>query len=258
VKVCSFNRDIFYELLHVCFKKQGIQPLIAELGVLKGDNADAMNRLLKPQALYLIDQWLCADVQSYASVNGHRFWVEELNTHTKYYGGPLDEQSTFDNLYDQVASRFADDDHVYLLRDNTVNAYYAMEQLLQDQDLLNLIYIDANHQFESVFDDLMFYQNLLGDFGALQLNDCCHSELGFQQNLGVLEAVVKFVKATDFVPVAMTNTDWSDLILIRRSSPLFDMFSLAVDHNQIRYVEVPPQLLGQAAVKGDMKNISFL
>lgn len=94
----------------------------------------------------------------------------------------------------------------------------------------------------------------------MMLNDCCHSVMGTKQNLGVLEALGSFMKRTDFIPVAVTNTDWSDVILVRRNSRLVQLFDVALTNSDVLYVEIPHQLITAARVVygAQRHNISFV
>jgi hypothetical protein len=105
----------------------------------------------------------------------------------------------------------------------------------------------------------MYYQELLAPNGVMLLNDCCHSPDGVKQNLGVLEAVTSFLRRKDFSPVALTNTDWSDLILARRDSVMEAAIDDAITNSKIPFVDVPSQLLPSARVVygAQRKNISF-
>ncbi|MND91494.1 hypothetical protein D3C80_836190 [compost metagenome] len=105
----------------------------------------------------------------------------------------------------------------------------------------------------------MYYQDLLADDGFMLLNDCCHSLQGTKQNLGVLEALSSFLKRSDFVPVAVTNTDWSDVILVRKNSVMLQLVDIAITNSDIPFVEIPHQLMSAARVVygAQRTNISF-
>ncbi|NCX94652.1 MAG: class I SAM-dependent methyltransferase, partial [Gammaproteobacteria bacterium] len=101
-------------------------------------------------------------------------------------------------------------------------------------------------------------QDFVPEDGVIQMNDCCHSKDGLKQNLGVLEATVKFLKMSEFVPVLTTNTDYTDVLLARRNSKLINVIDTIVNVNDINYVEVPSQLLGALTIKsGRRVNPSF-
>lgn len=229
-----------------------------ELGVLRGENALQIHRALSPESLFLIDAWSSEVFIEYDRINSHRSWVTPIEQYSNYFGGSVFDQATLELLFEQTCRRFADIPNVQILRTDTRNAM----KVLESQEVLprgiDFVYVDANHQYESVFDDLMLYSKIVSRNGVIQLNDCCHSEAGVRQNLGVLEAVARFVKMSNFVPVAMTNTDFSDLILANRGSQTQQLLHKVIDRAKIIYVEVPEQLLASARVRGDRGNISFI
>jgi len=107
--------------------------------------------------------------------------------------------------------------------------------------------------------DLLEWSELCAPDGVLMLNDCCHSPAGVRQNLGVLEAVGAFVKRSPFIPVLLTHTDWSDLVLCRSAGVMELLLDQVVRSIDLRYVEVPHQLLPAARVVQSAHgiNISF-
>jgi hypothetical protein len=63
---------------------------------------------------------------------------------------------------------------------------------------------------------------------------------------------------TDFIPVAITNTDWSDILLVKKGGPLQGAISNSIISSDVDYVEIPPQLLGNLRViNGARPNLSF-
>jgi hypothetical protein len=214
--------------------------------------------ILQPSKLVLIDSWSPHFLNEDLERNSRRPWVAEPSHVADYYGGPLNEQATYDRLFEGVKIRFAERPNVTLVRERSETAIAKLSEIVKAEGALDLIYVDANHAYEAVFDDLMYYKDFLSERGVFQLNDCCHSLKGIMQNLGVLEAVVKFMKMTDFVPVILTHTDWSDLLLIQKGNILIELIDQIIVGNAISFVEVPPQLLGAAKiVYGATENVSF-
>lgn len=257
MKVCHADRNMFYDLLRHAFDQMRLRPRVLEVGVLRGDNAARMDQALSPEALVLVDAWSSEPYLDYQRINAHRDWVVSMDDYAEYFGGLVSEQATFDRLYEQTCARFADAAHVQILRAGS----RAGAEQLRAQGVLprgfDLVYVDASHQYEDVLDDLMRYAPLVSANGVLQMNDCCHSKGGVRQNLGVLEAVVHFIKSSDFVPVALTNTEFSDLILARRGSPALGMVHRVIERSRVAYVAVPDALLGAARVQGPVGKISF-
>lgn len=257
MKVLISNREMIYKIVRGCFDSIGVRPWAMELGVLDGQNAVVIDQLIAPEKLFLVDAWSAEAFDDYRQNNRHRPWVNDVDSFSNYFGGPVSEQVTMDRLYAKATDLFKHKEHVTLIKSPTLPACKHIGELLGDRKF-DYIYVDASHQYETVLDDLMFYDSLLGQDGMLQLNDCCHSPAGVRQNLGVLEATLTFMKIANFKPVLITNTDWSDILLVRRNSGIDLVLEKIVEMNDITYVEIPSQLLGALHVKqGKRINLSF-
>lgn len=258
MKVCTTYRESFYHLLNAVFTAYGKKPVMAELGVLRGENALKLYQALSPEQMVLIDSWSPSANDGYCAFDQLPHWVEPVDSYAYYYGGPMHEQATWDKLHQECQDRFADMDNVTVIR---ADSFSAIDEIKPRTgiDTFDIVYIDANHQYEFILRDLMYYQELVGPDGFILLNDCCHSPNGTKQNLGVLEALSNFLKRSDFIPVAMTNTDWSDVILVRKNSIMVQLVDIALTNSDIPFVEIPHQLISAAkVVYGQQRiNISF-
>lgn len=259
MKVCNTYRENMYHLLGAVFNALEKKPIVAELGVLRGENALKLHAALQPERLVLVDSWSKAANDAYSPFDQLPPWVEPVDTYDYYYGGSMFDDATWDRLYQECADRFVDKPEVTLIRSDTISG---IDRIRQETGIekFDLVYVDANHQYEYILRDLMYYQDLVGDDGIMMLNDCCHSVNGTRQNLGVLEALGSFIKRSDFIPVAMTNTDWSDVILVRRNSVMVKVLDMALTNSDVPYVEVPHQLVTAARVVygAQRHNISFV
>ncbi len=258
MKIIDADLKLIYQILSTIYKDFDISPVVAELGVLKGENALAIYEFLSPKMMYLIDSWSCDATLEYESINSHRGWVDEPDKYAFYYGGSLKSQLTFDRLYEEACANFINFNNVEIIKMQTLEAI----RELQKKKVTNfqLIYVDANHSYEKVLDDLMFYKPLLDpEYGCFQLNDCCHSKAGVNQNLGVLEAALKFCKIADFVPLVAVNRDFTDILFAHKSSLMIDYVDKIFNNNDLSFVEVPDQFLGSLTVRvGVRPNISFI
>lgn len=259
MKVCNANRVMFYQILSAVFAAFETKPKVAELGVLRGENALNLYNALAPRSMTLIDSWSPAANEAYSPFEQLPPWVEPIETYAYYFGGPMHEPATWDTLYEECRKRFEEFPNVRLIRADTFSAFEQARAVAGD-DGFDLIYIDANHQYEYILRDLMYYQQLVAENGFMVLNDCCHSPAGTRQNLGVLEALGSFMKRSDFVPLALTNTDWSDVILARKGSVMVQAVDAALTHSDIAFVEIPPQLItaGRVVYGAQRTNISFV
>lgn len=261
MRVITHPRSTIYEVLKAAFDALTIQPTCVEVGVLKGDNAESINRVMCPSKLILVDSWSNLPMlDSEAQWQGKPWIVAGHDPKIiSYFGGSPREQSTFDHLYSLVRTRFQNKPNVQIIKKNSIAYYYdAIDLGLKGR--IDYVYLDANHSYETVFQELMLYQNLLREDGCIQLNDCCHSGKGIEQNLGVLEAVLKFIKVSQYYPVFLTNSDWSDILLVREHSRIKLIIEKISEDSNMDFVEVPAQILGSARVIYGLsrKRISFL
>lgn len=187
---------------------------ICELGVHRGEFSDFMLRHLDFQKMFLIDSWSAEQVmKTYCNFESTPYYIEPYESFSEFFGGPTTQQSTFDATHNYTLERFKGNEKIEIIKSDS---FTILEKF--DDKSLDLIYIDANHQYEYVLRDLMYWSKKVSDDGFIFLNDCLISDLGRKQNLGVLQAVLTFMKYSDFVPVAMNGRDWADVVLMKRTS----------------------------------------
>jgi hypothetical protein len=116
----------------------------AEIGVFKGDFSAQIIRRVAPKRLYLIDPWRSVTTSSHRKA---------------LYGMDNRSQDDMDDLASQVAERFAAEirsRRVKILRAPSSEALAAIPD-----ESLDWIYIDGDHTFEGVLEDLrLSYQKV--------------------------------------------------------------------------------------------------
>jgi len=157
---------------------------VVELGVCKGLNAQWLLTHFEPESLVLVDSWKAYDTSDtpfYFRDEGEgRQSVED------YYGGSVDEQDTFEALHRETTERFAGDERVTILRRTSREA----AQEIADASV-DIIYIDADHRYEAVLDDLFTWRPKLTEAGYIVLNDHAINASGTAQ-YGVVQGSTRF------------------------------------------------------------------
>jgi hypothetical protein len=147
----------------------------AEIGVWKGGFSAVLLKTLNPQLLHLIDPW-----SFQPDVPGA--W---------YGGSQAKSQADMDAIYDDVRAKFADAP-VKILRMTSleaVNAFVPSE--------LDWLYIDGDHRYEAVRDELLRYEPIVKPGGVVAGDD--YHEGGWWDG-GVKLAVDEFTAARGIVP----------------------------------------------------------
>jgi len=256
MKVVNCTREYFLEICRASFDSMNVSPACLELGVYLGWNAKNIVHKLNPSILYLLDTWSSEDfLKAYKPYENIPKWMDPPEAHFGYYQGNAYDDAHWLGIYNCVVKTFNDLDNVIVHRGSPDNLFEFASTVLGGGKG-DFLYIDAAHQYELIFKDLMLYSELASPNGIIQLNDCCHSAYGIKQNLGVLEAATKFIKMTSWRPVAINTADFSDLILAREDSEIYKSLNQILYCSDINYVDVPYQLLGNSKIVINQLGIS--
>jgi hypothetical protein len=210
---------------------------IAELGVLRGDHAEKMFAYHGPDSMHLVDTW---SAETYRNQEKSLPYVKGFESLAFYFGGNPFDQAVWDNIYQLMESKFAQNPKVKIVREETHRA----AAIYKDQ-FFDLVYIDAGHPYNSVLRDLFSWQAKIKPDGFIVLNDCSASPETRSQNGGVLEAATTFIKATDFRPLALSSDIWADLVLSRQpaSANAWHLQRELVIQNSSGIIELPDEAL---------------
>lgn len=142
----------------------------AEVGVWKGDFSEEILRAVRPEKLYLVDPWA---------------FQPEFSG--RMFGGTVATSSgDMDKIFSSVERRFCDKRNVHLIRKFSVPASQEFEETS-----LDWVYVDANHEFESVLEDLQSWGPRIRAGGILAGDDY---HWGPQHGEPVRRAVSMFVE----------------------------------------------------------------
>ena len=145
----------------------------AEIGVWKGDFSQ---RILNqhPSKLHLIDPWAHQD-----------FPVDDPNDLRMYCCG----QEEMDRIYDDVVDRFAGNETVEIHRE------FSAKGVFPEKDF-DWVYIDGNHSYENVLEDLRHYLPFVKTGGFLCGDDYGSNGSDPYSNGGPERAVKEFTEET--------------------------------------------------------------
>jgi len=235
----NVNRAALYQACQIFLSDSPETITALEIGVLRGDNAEDLLEILSPERLYLLDTWsaetLCSALYSRRA---HRPWLRSPSSLSNYFGGNIADQRTFDKLYDQVKQRFLKRGGVEVVKGSSKNW-----GSLLPRHKINYVYLDGSHQYEDVLDDLIAINDNAAAQAIVQLNDCFVSHQSHAQNIGVIEAVSRFIKLFQWSPVCLA-TGSNDVVISRGFHDMKERFCQILDSSNIRYISVPSALLG--------------
>jgi len=143
----------------------GLGSVGAEIGVWRGDFAQVLLEISLVRHLYLVDPW--------------EFRRDLPNAW--YGGGKIADQKGMDDLVEEVKFRFAkevDTGRVSIVREKSRDAVLP--------EALDWVYIDGDHTFEAVLDDITVWRSRVRNGGTLFLDD--YGLEGWWEN-GVTRAV---------------------------------------------------------------------
>ena len=133
----------------------------AEIGVWTGSfSSDILKH--KPSELHLIDPWVHQDHEWVQWAKGERV----------------------NRAYEQVLSKFKNDENVYIHRKNSTDTFF-------EKEYFDWVYIDADHSYDSVKEDLKHWYPQVKKGGFL-----CGDDYGWSHKLtrGPKPAVDEFVE----------------------------------------------------------------
>ena len=162
---------------------------IVEVGVWEGENALLLRRLFPQTFLYLIDSW------------------EPTASYLKH-GDPVNpDPEKYELAFQKTQKKFKNDRKVSILRKTSV------EGSLLIPNELDLVFIDACHQYSSVKEDITIWEKKVRKGGILSGHNY-HS----QHSSGVVQAVNECLKGRFFVGV---DNVWASFITHNQLTDLF-------------------------------------
>ena len=160
----------------------------AELGVFSGSFSEKIRSLLKPKKLYLVD--LFDGVMGSGDVNGENFKFINLN-----------------DSFEKLTRRYSNHPQIKIIRSTTVEF---LESLPNDH--LDAVYIDADHSYEAVKQDLNLSFRKVNKDGFIMGHDYEENEFP-----GVVQAVDEFCEQNG-LRICLRSQEKLPSFLIKKNS----------------------------------------
>jgi len=155
----------------------------AEIGVQYGHFAKVLIEK-NPKHLYLIDPWLSQPTRDHATNR---------------------PQSEHNEIFEDVKSIFDGLANCTIIRDTSFNASKQF-----DDNFFDWVYIDALHDYDSVINDLGYWQSKIKDDGFIWGHDYRGPQLKRKSHVQVNEAITDFCEKSDWSFVAYTSEKKKD------------------------------------------------
>jgi hypothetical protein len=216
----------------------------AEIGVYRGDFSNYVLENCSPREFCLIDNWdfELADHNPEGDEAEH-FKGFAGKIHWDHFGD--DPKKTQEENYEYVISRFSNKSNVKVIRGKSSE----MIKLLPDRHF-DVMYIDANHQYEAVLRDMMEARVKLKPGAVMMMNDFYEGPGGAEQNLGVMGAVNTFVKRYNFYYIAMTHGSYADVVLTDNPASSFvQEFLSNLNNSDLQFLGISDALVPNVRYK---------
>tara|TARA_Y100001972_G_C7644381_1_gene323747 strand:- start:1149 stop:1718 length:570 start_codon:yes stop_codon:yes gene_type:complete len=166
------NRYIFETVNRMPLNSVGV-----ELGVWRGDSSAVMAQ--KTSRLHLVDSW---SIEPYKKTEMYEDYIQRYKGITGS-DNPKQFMNYYDSVYNSVVERFANNINIQIWRMDT-NSFFKMFE-----DKVDWFYVDASHEEEGVYEDLVNTYNYLKKqgYGTIYGDD-------YGNKAGVVKGVDKFLK----------------------------------------------------------------
>jgi hypothetical protein len=228
-------------------ERQIFQPLAkdardVEVGVYKGAYSEEIIRY-KPTSMHLIDTYQAPSLDDllpsdYEAENPEKVLKKAFEN---YYPGGIEK--AIPEAFAQARSSLGNCPIVKFIKKTSAQAVNDFGE--GDIDYLHL---DANNRYDFVLANLRRWQSKLFSNGLIVVNNCYVSPIGEQQFVSALEAVSRFIKSSDWCPLAISNRWFSNVILCRKDSledNKLKILNLLILNN-ISFCELPDELIHTA------------
>lgn len=166
----------------------------AEIGVARGDFSEVILAEAKPRKLHLVDCWT------------QQFGDYELDPANV-------PQADHDAALNAVCARFESE-----IRSGVVKVWrmFSIDAACMVPNRLDWVYIDADHTYSSVLQDLYLWSPKVKKGGFIMGHDYASNPTSIADRFHVIEAVTRFTLETPWRVSMLTVEEWPSFLLERK------------------------------------------
>lgn len=197
----------------------------AEVGVFKGEFARVIHERCDPSELHLIDVWRHTDFDFDNPLPEHASYPALFRAHLKHAEPDLADRpiaEVYEAFLDRVRAFAAERKGVTIHRGLSTE----IAKTFPDQ-YFDFVFIDANHDYQPVLNDLHAYAPKMKPGGLIIGHDHFDNGLSNTSSYGVIDAVNTFTRRTPWRRLAVTSEDFSTYFLATAASDYVKMFIAA-------------------------------
>ena len=202
----------------------------AEIGVAHGDFSEVLLDRARPSLLYLIDPWSHQEPDNRDPAT----YLKEISRSSDSFGPPA-ENALGDERYAAVCQRFANRPEVVFSRQFS----YKVAKEFSD-GYFDFVYIDGNHTYEYVFQDLLDFAPKVKDDGLIMGHDFFEDAFANEQRYGVIDAVHRFLRRAggDYRLICLTYEPFSSYVIAKSGSGFAGGFLANLLESEVFFVEI--------------------
>ncbi len=203
----------------------------AEVGVAQGDFSEVLLERAQPARLHLIDPWSHLE----AADRDARAQLDEGARSPGSFGPPAYNELG-DRQYDAACRRFAGHPEVVIDRQFSYKAAREFTDRYFD-----FVYIDGNHTYEYVLQDLFDFAPKVKDDGLIMGHDFFEDAFASEQRYGVIDAVNRFLRRVndrDYRLICLTYEPFSSYIIAKSGSGFAGRFLTNLLESDVLLLEI--------------------
>ena len=208
----------------------------AEIGVAQGDFASVILARGAPAKLALIDPWGPDEGGVHDRGEALGLALRE-RAHPAPKAPPKMENPLGDEKFRAIQDRFKGDARVAFHRQFSYRAAAAFPDKHFD-----FVYLDGDHRYEYVLQDLVDFAPKLKDDGLMMGHDFFEDAFAAEESYGVIGAVSAFLARTNFVFVALTHELFPTFVLAKRLEGFAGAFLRNLLDSDVFLIDLPASI----------------